>query len=170
MLTISFEKLAYIIAKAREFAAEVPPVDEDSGSKPSDDAERDVLEFGADNPTYQELIDAIESLSDWERIELLALAWLGRGDYAKEEWAMCSGKHAASTTKRRPNTWSARRCSPTTSRKDCRSWVTRSRISRPIECSPGPLNQVSERRPAPCIASVPVTRSSSSVVISSWRA
>ena len=87
MLTIPLEKLAYIITKAREFDAEVPPVDEDSGSNPSDDAQRDVLEFGADNPTYQELVDAIDALSDWERVELLALAWLGRGDYAKEEWS-----------------------------------------------------------------------------------
>jgi len=86
MLTIPLEKLAYIVTKAREFDAEVPPVDEDSGSNPSDDAERDVLEFGANNPTHQELTDAIDSLSDRERVELLALTWLGRGDYTKEEW------------------------------------------------------------------------------------
>ena len=86
MLTIPLEKLAYIVAKAREFDAEVPPVDEDSGSNPSDNAERDVLESGANNPTFQELTDAIDSLSDWERVELLALTWLGRGDYTKEEW------------------------------------------------------------------------------------
>ena len=86
MLTIPLEKLAYIIAKAREFDVEVPPVDEDSGSKPADDAEWDVLEAGADNPTHQELVDAINSLSDLERIELLALTWLGRGDYSKEDW------------------------------------------------------------------------------------
>jgi len=86
MLTIPLEKLAYIVIKAREFDAEVPPVDEDSGSNPSDDAERDVLESGANNPTYQELTDAIDSLSDRERVELLALTWLGRGDYTKEEW------------------------------------------------------------------------------------
>jgi len=84
MLTIPLEKLAYIVTKAREFDAEVPPVDEDSGSNPSDDAERDVLEFGANNPTHQELTDAIDSLSDRERVELLALTWLGRGDYTKE--------------------------------------------------------------------------------------
>ena len=35
---------------------------------------------------YQELVDAINGLNDPERIELLALTWLGRGDYAKEEW------------------------------------------------------------------------------------
>jgi len=86
VLTIPLEKLAYIITKAREFDVEVPPVDEDSGSNPSDDAEWDVLEANADNPTYQELVDAINGLSDLERIELLALTWLGRGDYAREEW------------------------------------------------------------------------------------
>ena len=86
MLAIPLEKLTYIITKAREFDVEVPPVDEDSGSNPSDDAEWDVLESGADNPTYQELVDAINSLSDPERIELLALTWLGRGDYSKEDW------------------------------------------------------------------------------------
>ena len=86
MLTIRLETLAYIVAKAREFDAEVPPVDEDSGSNPSDDADRDVLEASADNPTRQELVDAINGLGDPERIELLALTWLGRGDYGKEEW------------------------------------------------------------------------------------
>jgi len=86
MLNIPLENLAFIIIKAREFDAEVPPVDEDSGSNPSDDAEWDVLQASADNPTYQELVDAINGLGDPERIELLALTWLGRGDYAKEEW------------------------------------------------------------------------------------
>jgi len=86
MLTIPLENLAFIIIKAREFDAEVPPVDEDSGSNPSDDAEWDVLQASADNPTYQELVDAINGLGDPARIELLALTWLGRGDYAKEEW------------------------------------------------------------------------------------
>jgi hypothetical protein len=86
MLTISLEKLAFIITKAREFDVEVPPVDEDSGSNPSDDADRDVLESISDNPTYQELVDALNSLNDPERIELLALTWVGRGDYSREEW------------------------------------------------------------------------------------
>jgi hypothetical protein len=86
MLKVPLEKLAFIIIKAREYDAEVPPVDEDPGSNPSDDADRDVLEDSPENPTYQELVDAINSLSELERIELLALAWLGRGDYTKEGW------------------------------------------------------------------------------------
>jgi hypothetical protein len=86
MLRIPLEKLAYIITKAREYDAEVPPVDEEPGSNPADDLEREVLQENPENPTYQELVDAINSLSDGERIELLALTWLGRGDYSKQEW------------------------------------------------------------------------------------
>ena len=86
MLALSLEKLAYIIVKAREYDAEVPAVDPESGSNPADDAERGVLEDTADNPTQEELVGAIDSLNDQERIELLALTWLGRGDYSKDEW------------------------------------------------------------------------------------
>lgn len=82
MLTIPIEKLVYVITKAREYA-EVPPVDEDSGSN---HAERDVLEETPENPTRQELADAIDALGESERIELLALTCLGRGDYTKAEW------------------------------------------------------------------------------------
>jgi uncharacterized protein DUF3775 len=86
MLTIPLEKLAYIIIKAREYDAQVPPVDPDSGSNPTDDEGLDVLEATSQNPTFQELVDALNSLTDPERVELLALTWLGRGDYTKEEW------------------------------------------------------------------------------------
>ena len=48
-------------------------VDEDPGSNPSNDADRDVLEANSDNPTYQDLVDALNSLNDPERIEVLAL-------------------------------------------------------------------------------------------------
>ena len=86
MLTTSLETLAYIIIKAREYDAEVAPVDPDSGSNPTDDSARAVLEATTQNPTYQELVAAINSLSEPQRVELLALTWLGRGDYTKQEW------------------------------------------------------------------------------------
>ena len=86
MLTIPLETLAYIIVKAREYDAEVPPVDEADGSNPSDDAGRGILEATPENPTHEELAAAIAGLGEPERIELLALTWLGRGDYGKDEW------------------------------------------------------------------------------------
>jgi hypothetical protein len=64
ILTIPLEKLAYLITKAREFGVEVLPVDKQSGSNPSDDAEWEVIETSAGNPAYQELVNAIDSLND----------------------------------------------------------------------------------------------------------
>lgn len=87
MLEISLETLAFIIVKARAFDAEVP-VDPDAatGSDPADDDEREVLLDTPDNPTEQELRDAIDGLGPIERRELLALIWLGRGDYDAASW------------------------------------------------------------------------------------
>ena len=88
MVTIPLEKLAFIVAKAREFDAEVEPDgDGDDASNPADDGERAILQDTADNPTLQELRDAIDALNVDERDELLALVWIGRGDYTADEWA-----------------------------------------------------------------------------------
>ncbi|HUC71707.1 MAG TPA: DUF3775 domain-containing protein [Stellaceae bacterium] len=88
MLTIPLEKLAYIVEKAREYDAEVP-VDPGAteGSDAADDDERQILLDTPDNPTEQELRDAIDGLNVDEREELLALLWLGRGDYDAQSWA-----------------------------------------------------------------------------------
>lgn len=86
MLTITLEKLAYIIEKAREFDAEVAADVDEAGSNPADDDERQILLDTPDNPSEQELRDAIEGLNIDEREELLALVWLGRGDYDAQGW------------------------------------------------------------------------------------
>jgi hypothetical protein len=88
MVTIPLEKLAFIVAKAREFDAEVEPDGDggDDASNPTDDGERAILQDTADNPTLQELRDAIDDLNVDERDELLALVWIGRGDFTNEEW------------------------------------------------------------------------------------
>ena len=88
MLTIPLEKLAYIIEKAREFDAEVASdAEEAAGSNAADDDERQILLDTPDNPTAQELRSAIDGLNVDEREELLALVWLGRGDYDAENWS-----------------------------------------------------------------------------------
>jgi hypothetical protein len=87
MLALPLDKLAYIIAKARQFDAEVPAEpDAAAGSDGPDDDEREVLFDTPDNPTEQELRDAIDGLGPPERQEVLALMWLGRGDYDSESW------------------------------------------------------------------------------------
>jgi hypothetical protein len=87
MLVLPLDRLAYIVAKAREFDAEVPAdPDAATGSDPPDDDEREVLLDTPDNPTEQELRDAIDGLGPAERQELLALTWLGRGDFDVDTW------------------------------------------------------------------------------------
>jgi len=80
-LTISAEKVFYIIVKAREFDEKVAPTDPESGSNPTDDRSVDVLESNADDPTSQELEGALAALNIDEQLDLLALTGLGRGDF-----------------------------------------------------------------------------------------
>jgi hypothetical protein len=80
-LTVSPETVFFIIVKAREFDEQVAPSDPDSGSNPTDDREIDVLEEEADNPVVQELRAAFERLNIDEQLDMLALTWLGRGEF-----------------------------------------------------------------------------------------
>ena len=86
MLTIPLERLAYIIEKAREFDAESAPVNENRGADGDDEEIVEILDETRSNPTYQEFVGAINSLNDDERDEIVALTWLGRGDFSKDEW------------------------------------------------------------------------------------
>lgn len=85
-LTISPEKVCFIIVKAREFDAKDEVTDPDSGSNPTDDGDIGVLEDHGDDPVEEELTSLIRSLSEDEQIDLVALTWLGRDDYAAEDW------------------------------------------------------------------------------------
>ena len=85
-LNISDEKLAFLILKAREFDAEVEPAEPDPGSNPTDDRDVGVLEDLPDNPVEAELRDALRALNEDEAIDVIALMWIGRGDFSREEW------------------------------------------------------------------------------------
>jgi hypothetical protein len=86
MLGINPDKVCHVIVKARTFDAKEGVSDPDSGSNAADDGGRDILEDFADDATYQELIEYIRSLDEEEQINLVALAWVGRGTYTRAEW------------------------------------------------------------------------------------
>jgi hypothetical protein len=46
-----------------------------------------VLEDHEDDPVLEELTSFIAAMSEDEQIDLVALAWLGRGDYTADDWA-----------------------------------------------------------------------------------
>lgn len=87
MLAINTDKICFVIAKARMFDVKEGVSDPDSGSNPTDEDMRDILEDFASDPTYQELVEFIRGLDEEEQINLVALAWVGRGTFDRSEWA-----------------------------------------------------------------------------------
>jgi Protein of unknown function (DUF3775) len=85
-LTMSPEKVFFIITKAREFDAKDEVTEEDPGSNPTDDFEAEVLEDHGDDPVEEEMIAFMNSLSVDEQVDLVALMWLGRDDSTGEDW------------------------------------------------------------------------------------
>lgn len=81
MLTVSPETVCRIVLKAREFVVKSGPGESDPGSNPTDDGEVAVLTDYVGDPAYDELAEAIVDLNEDEQIDLIALTWLGRGDF-----------------------------------------------------------------------------------------
>lgn len=86
MLTIDPTKVCYLIIKAREYDAKVEPEIPDPGDNPIDDQDREILFDYPDDPTSEEIKAFIEGLNTDEAAELLALMWIGAGDFDVDEW------------------------------------------------------------------------------------
>lgn len=85
-LEIDPSTVAFLIAKARAFDAKVAPADRDEVSQPGEDEDHDALEDYGDDPVADEIREVIDDLNVDAQVELVAMTWLGRGDYAVEEW------------------------------------------------------------------------------------
>ncbi len=85
-LAISAEKVAFLIEKTREFDVKESTSDPDSGSNSADDNMIDVLQDNGEDPVVREITGFINAMTDDERIDLVALMRLGRGDGSIEEW------------------------------------------------------------------------------------
>jgi len=96
-LGIATDKVCFIVVKAREFDAKDLVTEPDPASNPTDDGMIAVLEDHEDDPVVRELAGFIGALSEDEQIDLVALAWLGRGDGGIEDWAelraQAAGEH-----------------------------------------------------------------------------
>ena len=93
MLTIDPDKVCAIIVKARVFDAGLEASGDDPGSDLAHgevdgiEAQDEQTDEAVEDNTEDELAEMISGLNEDEQIELVALAWLGRGSYAVEEWA-----------------------------------------------------------------------------------
>jgi Protein of unknown function (DUF3775) len=84
MPEINPAKVCFVIEKARELLSEdvgMPP----DASNPTDDGERIVL-TDANNAFRRELVEFVRDLDVDESAALVALAWIGRGDFEAEDW------------------------------------------------------------------------------------
>ena len=100
---INLEKVCFVIVKAHEFDAQEAPVILDDASDAVDDGFVRVLEAYNDDPTFRELKGFIEAMNEDEQAQLVALAWIGRGDYQKEDWGeaveLARERHTGSTAR-----------------------------------------------------------------------
>jgi hypothetical protein len=85
--TIATENVCRIVVKARQFDVKEGAVEENSGSNPSDDGFRGILGAFAGDPSYAEIKSFIDGLDIDEQCDLVALTWVGRGDFTRHEWS-----------------------------------------------------------------------------------
>jgi len=85
MPEINTTKVCFVVEKSRELLSEDEGVGPDA-SNPSDDDGRRVLTDAAYAPIHQELVQFIEDLDVDEAAALVALAWIGRGDFEPNDW------------------------------------------------------------------------------------
>ncbi len=96
MLDMDLETVCWLILKVREFEVEdalpTEPADDDRTVTPDQPSEQEEIEsayFEAvqEDPLFAEAKRVIDELNEDAQIELVALVWVGRGDFsAPDEW------------------------------------------------------------------------------------
>jgi len=85
MPDINPEKVCFVVTKARELLSEDVGLKPDA-SNASDDGEQSILTDAADEPIRAELVQFIADLDEDETAGLVALLWIGRGDFEAKDW------------------------------------------------------------------------------------
>ncbi|AZG75419.1 DUF3775 domain-containing protein [Methylocystis rosea] len=101
MPTINTDKVCFVVVKARELESEDEGIDADA-SNATDDGFVSVLTEDAFSTTRDEVASFIEAMDIDEQVELVALMWVGRGDFAANEWneavAQARARHEGATS------------------------------------------------------------------------
>jgi len=79
--------VCFLIIRARAFDAKVGAAEQDTVSQPGEDEMHDALEDYGDDPVGSEIREAIDGMNEDEQAELVAMTWIGRGDFTASEWA-----------------------------------------------------------------------------------
>jgi len=83
-LQIDPQKIGWLILKARAFDSKVSPSIDAAES--SDDDEEELTDNRANDPDVAEIVGFVSGLNEDEEVDLVALAWVGRGTFDIEDW------------------------------------------------------------------------------------
>ena len=107
-LRISAEKVCAFIEAARELAGKVPSTAGDRTST-GDDSKLETIvdkpgqDFYEGDERRREMVEFVAGLNVEEQTDLLALIWIGRGDYEPEEWDSALAEAEARIAARDPD-------------------------------------------------------------------
>lgn len=82
VLGVNPDTVRFLIDKLRQFQVK----DVGTYADPGDDWGVKVLADYADDPSAAEIRATIDDLDPEQQVEVVALAWVGRGDYTADEW------------------------------------------------------------------------------------
>lgn len=85
-IDIAPEKVAHVIIKAREYDVKVGSWDDTPEEGDAEENPDAILEDFSNDPTRAEIAGFIDRLNFDEQANLVALAWIGRGTFEKEEF------------------------------------------------------------------------------------
>jgi hypothetical protein len=88
MLNLNPETVCFILSKARQFQAKEEVVITEVPYSASDDWARQILANHIEDTCVREVKATVRDLEPDQQAELVALMWLGRGDYALDEWTL----------------------------------------------------------------------------------
>jgi len=86
MLDVNVDTICFLIQKARAFHAQEEVSIPEQPLNATDDWAVQVLANHRDDPTYQEFITTVRDLEPDQQANLVALMWIGRGDFEDDEW------------------------------------------------------------------------------------
>ena len=102
-LRISSEKVCAFIEAARELAGKVPSTAGDRTTTGDDSKLVTIEDYPEEDSRRQQVVEFVAGLNVEEQIDLLALIWLGRGDYDIDEWDAALAEAEARIAARDPD-------------------------------------------------------------------
>lgn len=86
MIDVNPDTINSLIDKARIFHGKEGVIIPDDNTASSGNLAADMLTEHADDTTVQEFKAAVDDLEPDQQVELVAIMWIGRGDFEASEW------------------------------------------------------------------------------------